>query len=117
MEHDHRFPIVATDPDGDVVKPLHLTVGPGLDPDGEIDPDAEQVTILWRWSAALGRAYPWVTTENPPVPVPGRSDRWILDTADGRLRLRYSRSASCCGDPMRHWRPPTAGAVRRSVTG
>jgi hypothetical protein len=116
MEHDHRFPIVATFADGDVFKPLHMTVGPGLDDVGEVDPDAEQVTILWRWSAAVGRAYAWVTTENRPIPVPGRSDRWTLDTSDGQLQLRYSRSASCCGDPMKRWRPPGVGASRRSAS-
>ncbi len=116
MEHDHRFPIVVTDPDGNVRKPIHMVVGPALTDDGTVDPAGEQTTVLWAWSAAVGKAYAWVTTTNPPVPVPGRSDRWTLDTADGTLLLRYDRSASCCGDPMRRFRPPGTGAARRSAS-
>jgi hypothetical protein len=116
MEHDHRFPIIATAPDGTVRKPIHMTVGPGLTEAGDVDPGAPQVTILWAWSAPLGRGFPLVITPPPPVPVAGRSDRWTLETPEGTWQLRYSRSASCCGDPMKKWRPPGAGAARRSAT-
>lgn len=118
MDHLHRFPIIAAAPDGSWTrKPLHMTVGPGLAPDGTIDPDAPQVTILWAWSAALSRGYPWVITPDAPVQVPGRADRWSLNTDEhGLLSLRYSRSASCCGEPLRRWRPPGVGASRRSAS-
>lgn len=127
MDHDHRFPIVATisyapgaDLQGEALqleKVVHLTVGPGLDQAGAVDPDAPQATILWAWSAHLRRGYAWHATPNPPVPVPGRSDRWDLDLGDGiTARLVYRRSASCCGDPLKTWRPPTAGARRHGTT-
>lgn len=124
MDHDHRFPIVATvtappgaEAPGQLEKVVHLTVGPGLAPDGTIDPDAPQTTILWAWSAHLRRGYAWQTTTNPPVLVAGRADRWDLDLGDGlTARLVYRRSASCCGDPLKRWRPPGAGARRRGST-
>lgn len=115
MDHDHRFPIVATLPDGTVRKPLHLTVGPGLAEDGSVDPAAGQVTILWAWSAATSRGFPLLIESEAPVPVAGRSDRWTLTTPGGEWKLRYSRSASCCGDPMKRFRPPGTGASRRSA--
>jgi hypothetical protein len=117
MEHDHRFPIVVTDPDGKVRKPIHLQVGPGLTIEGETTAGAAPVTILWAWSAAIGKAFPLLVTEAALVPVPGRSDRWTIDTGElGVWRLRYDRSASCCGDPMKRFRPPGTGAARRSTS-
>lgn len=113
MLRDHRFPIVATMPDGSTRSPLHMTIGPALDEAGEIDPDGEQVTILWAWSAAHHRGYPFLISTNEPVLVQGRSDIWRLHTEAGVVGLRYNRSASCCGDPMKKWRPPGTGARRR----
>jgi hypothetical protein len=116
MEHDHRFPIIATTPDGTVRKPLHLVVGPGLTMNGDTTDGAPTKSILWAWSPAVGDAFPLLITEAAPEPVPGRSDRWKLTTDQGVWQLRYSRSASCCGDPMKRWRPPGVGASRRSAT-
>jgi hypothetical protein len=116
MEHDHRFPIVATDPDGQVRKPIYLQVAPGLTADGETTEGAPPVAILWAWSAALGKAFPLLTTSAAVVDVVGRTDRWTIDTGDGVWLLRYDRSASCCGDPMRSFRPPGTRAARRSAS-
>jgi hypothetical protein len=116
MEHDHRFPIVVTDPEGKVRKPIHLQVGPGLTTEGVTTLGAAPVVILWAWSAALHQAYPLLTTEAPLVPVEGRSDRWTLHPEGELWQLRYDRSASCCGDPMKQFRPPGTGAARRSAS-
>lgn len=116
MEHETRFPIVVTDPDGKVRKPIHLQVAPGLTIDGTTIEGAAPVTVLWAWSPAVGQAFPLLVTEAALTPVPGRSDRWTIDTGEGVWHLRYDRSASCCGDPMKRFRPPGSGAPRRSAS-
>lgn len=115
MTYDHRFPVIATAPDGHIRRPVHLVVGPGLTVDGEMTEGAAPVVVIWAWSAATGRAFPLLVSEAELIPVAGRSDRWSLATEEGTWQLRYSRSASCCGEPLRRFRPPGTGASRRSA--
>lgn len=103
---DHQFPIVATLPDGSERKPLRMTVG--IDRDGNPAPR----TILWAWSAATQRGFPLIDVAAEPRPVGGRPDRWVLEVEGVDMPLARRRSASCCGDPMKRWRPPFPGAQR-----
>jgi hypothetical protein len=116
MDHLRVFPVVATLPDGSIRKPVHVVVGPGLDTEGNETDGAPARTIIWAWSAALGKPFPLLDTDGAPELVPARADRWTLTTPEGTWHLRYSRGASCCGEPLRRWRPPGVGAARRSAT-
>lgn len=115
MTYDARFPVIATAPDGTVRKPVHVVAGPGLTVDGDTTEGAAPVVVVWAWSAATSKAFALLVAEAPMVPVAGRSDRWTVATAEGVWQLRYSRSASCCGEPLRRFRPPGTGASRRSA--
>lgn len=116
---DHQFPIVLTGLAGRDYQPLRMTHG--IDADGE----PADLTILWKWSAGAGTAYPLVTVPGPPEPIEGNPGRWRLrlgpdaDIAaaaggpwEGVVHAVRRPSASCCGDPMKTWRPPFRGAQR-----
>lgn len=109
MRQDHHYPVVATI-GGDGTRLVHLVVGPHPD-----HPD-QQATTLWAWSAALRKAYAMVVVDAEPVAIPGRGDMWTLETGEfGTVRLKVDPFASCCGDPLKRFRPPNAPRAR-SVT-
>ena len=106
MRVEHLHPVAATvSAHGRTDRKVcHLTIGPGADADAA---EPGQVTILWAWSAHLGRPFPWYITTAEPVALEGRPSQWTLDIAPGiTAKLRRQPGAWCCGDPMKRWRPP-----------